>query len=85
MVPKPEPGFDAPRRKVFSVPFRIGTWKYYDIDGTILLESHYKKKKLFAIKSNSTIPTGTWKYYEKGTLIMEKIYKPKNRVEVIRY
>lgn len=66
-------GYDTSPR-VYRKEYRIGTWKYYDIDGNILLESSYKKKKLFAIKNNSTVPTGTWRYYEKGILVMEKIY-----------
>lgn len=81
-----DPGFDEPpRRKVFKRQHRYGEWKYYDINGNILLESHYKKKKAFALKNNRTVPTGIWKYYDNGTLIMKEIYKPKNRVEVIRY
>ena len=80
-----DPGFREHYRRVTKQIYRYGSWRYYDIDGNILLESHYKKKKVFAFKNNKTIPIGIWKYYEKGKLTMTEEYLPNNRFKITKY
>lgn len=67
-----EPEFKQPKREVVYTKFRFGTWKYYDINGSLLLESNYKLAKKWSWKNNKTVPCGTWKYYKGGVLIREK-------------
>ncbi len=74
------PKFDEYKKDCFRDD-RLGTWQYYDINGNLLLESHFS----ISFSEKKTIPSGTWKYYNKGNLVMEQVYKSNNSIETIYY